>query len=194
MSATTCSARSSSTPTPRAAASAKSPRRTCSPPSAWTAPASARPLDENAEMPCGNAYSSIDDVFRFTEVLRGRGTAHGQRVLSPALFDYARKNHTGDLLNDAVVSETEARHLDSVPAKYTLLGGYTRGTGHHLTPIGQTASPDTFGAVGGASTGWIIDPQRDLTVIFLSAGFIEGLDHMIRLQRINDLALAAVED
>ncbi|WP_147280494.1 hypothetical protein [Marinitenerispora sediminis] len=40
-------------------------------------------LDENAELPSGNAYSTIDDVFRFTEVLRGRGTAHGRRSCLP---------------------------------------------------------------------------------------------------------------
>ncbi|GAA1176558.1 serine hydrolase domain-containing protein [Streptomyces hebeiensis] len=150
-------------------------------------------FDENAEVPSGNAYSTVDDVFRFTEVLRGRGTAHGQRVVSPALFDHARKNHTGGLVNEAVVPETEARGLDPVPAHFTLLGGYTRGTGHFLIPTGQTASPDSLAAVGGASTGWMIDPQRDLTVVFLSAGFIEGLDHFSRLQRINDLALAAID-
>ncbi|WP_437041704.1 hypothetical protein [Streptomyces sp. enrichment culture] len=37
----------------------------------------------------------------------------------------------------------------------------------------------------------MVDPQRDLTVVFLSAGFVEGRSHFSRLQRINDLALPA---
>ncbi|WP_285474893.1 serine hydrolase domain-containing protein [Actinoplanes sp. NBRC 101535] len=149
-------------------------------------------FDADAEVPSGNAYSTIDDVFRFTEALRSRGTANGYRLMSPALFDYARQNHTGELPNEAFNFEVQARNLDPLIANFTLLGGYVRGTGHSLTSAGYTASPETITAVGGASTGWMIDPQHDLTVIYLSAGFIEGLRHFERLQRINDLALAAV--
>ena len=150
-------------------------------------------LSGEAEMPSGNAYSTINDVFRFTEVFRQRGTAHGQRVLSPALFDYARQDHATGLTNDATASEVEERGLDDFPAHYTLLGGYVRGSGHILNAAGYTASPQSIAAVGGASTAWMIDPARDLTVVFLSAGFIEGLRHIERVQRINDLALAAVD-
>ena len=150
-------------------------------------------LDGEAEMPSGNAFSTINDVFRFTEVFRGRGTAHGQRVLSPALFDYARQDHAVGLINDATAFEVEERGLDDFPAHFTLLGGYVRGSGHILNATGHTASPQSIAAVGGASTAWMIDPERDLTVIFLSAGFIEGLRHIERVQRINDLALAAVD-
>lgn len=152
-----------------------------------------RGLDENSEIPSGNAYATIDDVFRFTELIRGRGTAFGRRILSPALFDYASGNHTDGMLNDAFIAEVEARGLDPVPANFTLLGGYVRGSGHVLNPAGHTASAGALTAVGGASTGWMIDPERDLTVVFLSAGFVEGLAHLERLQRLNDLALAAVD-
>lgn len=150
-------------------------------------------LTEDAEMPSGNAYSTIHDVFRFTEVFRGRGAAHGRRVLSPALFNYARRDHTTGLINDATAFEVEERGLDDFPAHFTLLGGYVRGMGHMLNPTGHTASPQSIAAVGGASTSWMIDLERDLTVVFLSAGFIEGLRHIQRVQRINDLALAAVD-
>jgi CubicO group peptidase (beta-lactamase class C family) len=149
-------------------------------------------IDSDAEMPSGAAFSTIEDVFRFTEVLRRRGTANGYRLFSPALFDYARRNHSGDLVNDAVISEVEARGFDPLPANFTLLGGYVRGTEHCLNSA-HTASPESLSAIGGASTSWLVDPERDLTVIFLSSGFVEGLDHFIRLQRINDLALAAVD-
>lgn len=151
-------------------------------------------MDENALLPSGNAYSTLDDVFRFTEVLRGRGTANGYRLLSPSLLEYARQNHTGELINEAVTSEVESKHLEPLRANFTLLGGYVRGIGHYITAAGQTASPDAIAAVGGASTSWMIDFQRDLTVIFLSAGFIEGLNHIVRVQHINDLSLAAIEN
>ena len=79
------------------------------------------------------------------------------------------------------------------PAHFSLLGSYVRGTGEFLTPAGLTASPTALAAMGGASTGWLIDTERDLTFIFLSAGFIEGLAHPRRLQRLADLAIAAVK-
>ncbi|CAL9331362.1 hypothetical protein SUDANB58_00076 [Streptomyces sp. enrichment culture] len=86
-------------------------------------------MDENAVVPSGNACATIDDVSRFTELFRGRGTCNGYRAISAVLFDCARQNHTGDFLHEAFGFEVEARGLDPVPARFTLLGGYVRGTG-----------------------------------------------------------------
>ena len=148
----------------------------------------------DAEFPAGNAFSTIDDVYRFTQLYRGRGTAGDLRYLSPALFDYADRNHTGELTNDGWIFETEARGMNPFPAHFCLLGGYVRGEGHVFTPAGLTASPRTIAVVGGGSTSFIVDPERDLTFVFLSAGFFTGLPHLQRVCRINDLALATVND
>ena len=78
------------------------------------------------------------------------------------------------------------------PANFSLLGGYVRGRGDYHTPAGRKASPSAMAAVGGGSTGWLVDTDRDLTFIFLSAGFVEGLKHPERLSRLSDLAIAAV--
>jgi len=67
-------------------------------------------------------------------------------------------------------------------------------SGLPLAFLGHTASSRAFGAVGGGSTLLLVDPDRDLTFVFLSAGFIDGLDHFARLQQLSDLALAAVVD
>jgi CubicO group peptidase (beta-lactamase class C family) len=150
-------------------------------------------MDEHAEFPAGGAYGTIDDVLRFTEVWRGRGTSGQTRILSPAMFDYAALDHTPGLDNEAWTFENGARGFDPLPARFNLLGGYTRGTGHITHAAGQTASPRSIALLGGGSTAWMIDPERDLTVILLTAGFVEGLDHLFRVQRINDLALAAVQ-
>ncbi len=72
--------------------------------------------------------------------------------MSSATFDYARRNHTGDRPNGFWDFDREARDIPFFPANFTLLGGYVRGEGHHITPFGFTASPATFGAVGGGST------------------------------------------
>lgn len=83
---------------------------------------------------------------------------------------------------------------ETFPAHFTLLGGYVRGGRDAITPLGQTATPSAIGAMGGGSTGWLIDTERDLTVIFLSTGMVDGTDHLVRLQRQADLAIAAVTE
>jgi CubicO group peptidase (beta-lactamase class C family) len=151
-------------------------------------------LDEHAEHPAGGAFGTVDDVFRFAETLRRRGSNGSHRLISPALFDYASQNHTGEMSNGAWDWYREAHGLPDFPANFSLLGGYVRGVGHHFNGAGYTASPRAFYAVGGGSTMWMVDPERDLTFIFLSAGFIEGLAHVDRLRRLGDLALAACTD
>lgn len=147
----------------------------------------------DAEMPSGGAHSSITDVFRFAETMRQRGSSNGYRLISSALFDYAAQNHTGDMVNGAWVSVCLAEGRPPFLGNFSLLGGYCRREGNYLTPLGYTASPRAIGALGGGSTVWMMDPERDLTVSFMSAGFIDGLQHADRCSRINDLALAACE-
>lgn len=148
---------------------------------------------DGAEIPAGSAFAPIDDVFRFTEVWRQRGVAKGHRLVSPALFDYARQNHTGEMSNGAWDFWREAQGMPDFPANFTLMGGYVRGQGHFMNGLGYTASPEAFCAIGGGSTLWMIDPVRDFTFIFLSAGFLDGLAHFARLRRLCDLALAACD-
>jgi CubicO group peptidase (beta-lactamase class C family) len=152
-------------------------------------------VDEDFELPAGMAFSTIADVFRFTEALRNRGTQPETkaRLLSPAMVDYAYRNHTGEMSNEFWDFNKQARDLEDFPANFTYGGGYIRGTGDHLSPLGRLASPASFGAVGSGSTMWMIDPARDLTFIFLSSGLLEGLNHFIRLERLADLALASVQ-
>ena len=175
------------------------------------------------ELPAGGAFAEIDDLLLFTEALIGR-SKNGFQLLSPKMFDLARQNHTGDLKLEAIpplerfamlrqalaTSQASLRlsprpepqkavprpseKFPDFPANFTLLGGYVRGTGEYLTPAGLTASPSALAAMGGASTGWLIDTERDLTFIFLSAGFVEGLAHPRRLSRLADLAIAAIRD
>lgn len=147
--------------------------------------------DESYEFAAGGVLSTTSDVFRFADALRrGGGDDHG-RILSRALTEYAAQNHTGDLQNEFWDFNKEAADLPDFPANFSLLGGYVRGAGHFFTPLGITASPRAFGAAGSGSTGWMVDPERDLTVVFLSSGLVEGLAHFERLQRIYDLALAS---
>lgn len=123
--------------------------------------------------------------------LRRGGTDGTYRLLSRTLFDYAVQNSTGKMSNGAWDFARVGAGLPDYPANFSLLGGYVRGTGHNISGAGFTASSGAFCAIGGGSTLWMVDPARDLTFVFLSAGFIEGLDHLQRLCRLSDLALAS---
>lgn len=65
----------------------------------------------DAEQPSGGAHVSADDVFRFADTMLQRGTNGDYRVISLALFDYAARNHTGDMLNAATEFAVEAEVL-----------------------------------------------------------------------------------
>lgn len=148
---------------------------------------------EGCQIPAGNAFCTIDDLYRFAENLRLNKRGQGVRILSPALADYATQNHCGDMDNLIFREECEKLHLPPLKARYGLHGGYVRGTGHLLNVAGYTASPNAFSGMGGGSTFYMVDPERELTVAFVSAGFIEGLPHLIRAAKLNDLALAACD-
>lgn len=83
------------------------------------------------------------------------------------------------------------RPLTTYAAK--VLGGYVRGEGGNICGSGFTSSPGTIYAVGGGTTMLMVDPERQLTFVFLSCSLVEGLTHFARLRRLSDLALAACE-
>jgi CubicO group peptidase (beta-lactamase class C family) len=177
-------------------------------------------LGADAEYPSAGAFAEIDDIFLFTEALVGR-SKNGFQVLSSAMFAQARQIHSGDLKLEAIPprerfavlrqmvasagifqflaaakaargGEAADDIVAAFPANFSLLGGYVRGRGDYHTPAGGKASPSAMAAVGGGSTGWLVDTDRDLTFIFLSAGLVEGLKHPERLSRLSDLAITAI--
>jgi CubicO group peptidase (beta-lactamase class C family) len=149
-------------------------------------------FDEFAERPGGTAFSTSYDLFRFAETLRCGGSSEFGSVLSRAMVDSAYRVHTGDLPNDFWHYNREDRAIPPFPANFTYGGGYGRGTHDGLTPLGRTASPASFGAVGSGSTMWVVDPEREMVAVFLSAGLLEGLHHFQGMQRFADVALAAI--
>lgn len=179
-------------------------------------------IDATSEFPAGAAFAQIDDVLLFTEALIGR-PANGVPILKDETFAAARQNFSGDLKLETIppvekfgmfrqmlssvgpfqllAAAKTARggaaadmKLPDFPANFTGLGGYVRGVGDFHSPAGRNATPTALAAVGGGSTGWMVDTERDLTFIFLSAGLIEGMAHPERLSRLADLVIAAVKD
>ena len=145
------------------------------------------------EMPGGGSLGTAHDLFRWTEALRCGGELDGVRVLSPAMLKLALTNQTGSEPNHIFDGMCQARGWEQFPANLGL-GFFLRGGGIFPMPFGVTASSDTYGGLGAGSTMFWVDPERDLAFICLTTGVLEDSRNFERMQRLSDLALAAVID
>ncbi|MEW6442794.1 MAG: serine hydrolase domain-containing protein [bacterium] len=145
---------------------------------------------EETEIPAGGAFSTVRDIYRFTEMLRHGGELDGVRVLSPSILRLALTNHTGLQPNDIFDCLREMHGWPEIPA-FLGLGFFLRGEGAFPTYLGQTTSPGTFAGLGAGSTMFWVDPERDLTFVCLTAGLPEEGASILRFQRLSDLVVAA---
>jgi len=145
---------------------------------------------EETEIPAGGVFSTVLDIYRFTEMLRRGGELDGVRVLSPSILRLATTNHTGTQPNDLFDCLREMHGWPEFPA-FLGLGFFMRGEGVFPTPLGLTTSPGTFAGLGAGSTMFWVDPERDLTFVCLTAGLPEEGASLLRFQRLSDLVVAA---
>lgn len=145
------------------------------------------------EVPSGSAYTTAYDWFRFAEACRQGGQLDGVRILSPAVLRFARTIATGDLTNSLW---DYAQNMRGWPAIRADLGPgfYVRGSGITPHAFGLLSSPETFGGIGTGSTCFWVDPVRQLTYVFLSAGLLEDSYSWERHQRYADLVQSSVVD
>lgn len=148
---------------------------------------------EDTELPAGGAVSTVLDIFRFTEMLRRGGTLDGVQILSPNMVQLATTIQTGDLTNLLFDYCREMYGWPEFPANLGL-SFFIRGEGIFPTFLGLTTSPGTYAGLGAGSTMFWIDPYRDLTFIFLSAGLLEEGHNLLRLQRLSDMVVASLMD
>jgi CubicO group peptidase (beta-lactamase class C family) len=145
-----------------------------------------------AEIPALGCITTSADLDRFATMLRNRGELDGARLLSPAMLDLATRNHTGRMPNEMLAFTMGTRSWQPFPA-WLGLGFFLRGEGVHPHPFGALASPRTFGGLGAGCNVFWIDPERDLTLVYLSTGLItDESRHIERLQRVSDLVLSAL--
>lgn len=147
--------------------------------------------DEEAEMPWVGAVASTPDLFRFAEMLRQGGELDGARILSPAIIELATRNWTGDKPNELYKAVANRAGWRPFPA-YMGLGFALRGTGIHHAIYGALCSPETFGNYGAGSALFWVDPVREVTFAFLSAGVMNQAENIVRFQRICDIVSSAV--
>ncbi len=147
--------------------------------------------DPEAEMPWVGAVCSVPDLHRFAEMLRLKGELDGHRVLSPAIVELAVRNHTGDKPNELYKAVVTRAGWRPYPA-YMGLGFAIRGEGVHHAIYGTLCSPETFGNYGAGSALFWVDPVREVTFAFLSAGVMGQAENIERFQRVCDIVTSAV--
>jgi CubicO group peptidase (beta-lactamase class C family) len=124
-------------------------------------------------------------------MLRRGGELDGVRILSPTTIELATTIHTGTMVNEFFATVMQEHGWAPGPANLGLDFGI-RGEGVSPSPMGLLTSPRTFSKFGLGGTGFWVDPERDVTFVFLSAGLLEEYNNRCRLQRLSDMAMAAV--
>jgi CubicO group peptidase (beta-lactamase class C family) len=148
-------------------------------------------ITEDAEIPWMGCVSTVHDLFRFAEMLRRGGELDGVRILSPASVKQATTIQTGVLANDYYALMMEKQGIKPPPANIGL-DFQIRGEGVGPNSMGNLTSPGTYGKFGLGGTGFWVDPERDVTFVFLRSGLLEHLNDTARYQRISDMAMAAI--
>jgi len=147
--------------------------------------------EEHAEMPWVGAVMSVPDLYRFAEMLRRGGELDGARILSPAIIELACRNWTGNEKPNELYATVAHRAGWRIYPAYMGLGFALRGPGMHHALYGTLASPETFGNYGAGSSLFWVDPARDMTFAFLSAGVMASDTNIERFQRLCDIAISA---
>ncbi|MEU6526558.1 serine hydrolase domain-containing protein [Streptomyces sp. NPDC046924] len=147
-------------------------------------------ITEDAEMPWVGSVSTARDVFTFAEMIRRRGLHDGQWVLAPSIVDQATTLQTGDMPNDLYAQMAAARGWE-IPRGNFGLGFSLSGTGTAPSFFGPFTSQRTHGNYGAGSSLFWVDPERDLTFVFLSAGVMEESENVARFQKLSTMAVAA---
>lgn len=147
-------------------------------------------ITEDAEMPWVGATSTADDIFSFAEMFRRRGEVNGEYLIAPAIIDQATTLQTGTMPNDLYSGIATARGWEA-PAGNFGLGFSLSGSDTAPNFFGPFTSPRTFGNYGAGSTLFWVDPERDLSFVFLSSGVIDEGDNVARFQKLSTMAVAA---
>jgi CubicO group peptidase (beta-lactamase class C family) len=146
---------------------------------------------EDAEIPWMGCVSTAYDLFRFAEMLRRGGELDGVRILSPASVKKATSIQTGTLVNDYYIQAFEEAGVEPPPANIGM-DFQIRGEGVSVNSMGNLTSPSTFGKFGLGGMGFWVDPERDVTFVFLRVGLMEHISDSANYQRLSDMAMSAV--
>ncbi|MDY7104150.1 MAG: serine hydrolase domain-containing protein [Actinomycetota bacterium] len=148
-------------------------------------------LAEGSEIPGGGFVTTVGDLHRFADMLRGGGERGGTRILSPVTVDLVQRPMSGAGSNSLLDYATEMRNWQPFPANVGI-GFFVRGEQLSPGPLPNLGSPATFGGWGAGTSCFWIDPVRDVCFSLITTGVMEDSDHVARVQKLSDMALAAL--
>ncbi len=140
-----------------------------------------RPEWRAAGAPGAGGYGTAAAIATFYQMIVGGGALNGVRLFSPRLIQYATRNHTGDRVDEGT----------GMPM-HRGIGPHVRGTTPGIRGLGAIASPTTFGHGGAASSYSWGDPESGLSFSYLANCRSEDPWHNQRLDRVSNLAHAAL--
>ncbi len=110
----------------------------------------------------GGLLSTVDDFFRFTELLRRGGELDGVRLLGRKTVEFMTANHLGGDMADMGQPTFGESRFEGV--------GFGFGVSVMLDPARANimGTPGEYAWGGAASTAFWIDPVEDMTVIFMT--------------------------
>jgi len=146
---------------------------------------------EDVEAPHVGCAATVGDLWRFAEMLRRGGELDGARILSPRIIELARKNWTGDLVNELYRAVAVRAGWETPPA-YIGLGFSLRGTKMVHNQVGTLTSPETFGNYGAGSSLYWVDPELDVSFACLTAGVMTQAANIERFQKMSDIVVSAM--
>lgn len=126
----------------------------------------------------GGLVSSVDDYWRFAQMLANGGSLDGQRIIGPKTLGFMRLNHLPD--NSDLPSLALAGSFSETPYDGS---GFGLGFSVKL----DVARSQTIGSVGEygwggmASTNFFVDPAEDLLMVFMTQ-LIPSSSYPIRQQ------------
>jgi CubicO group peptidase (beta-lactamase class C family) len=119
----------------------------------------------------------------FYQMMLGNGRLGNTRLFSPRLVAYVSRNHT---------EERPDMQMGGIPM-HRGLGPHVRGTSDRIRGLGGIAAPATFGHGGvGTSYSWA-DPSSGVSFTYLTNFIAPDPWHSARLDRISNLAHAAID-
>lgn len=151
-----------------------------------------RTANEATELPSGGAtFGTAQDILRMAEALRRGGELDGRRVLSPITIEAMTRNQTGLMPNSMMNSSRALHGMAPFPA-FLGLGFFLRGEGIFPSHIASLASAGSYGGWGLGSTGFWVDPQREVSFVALTSGVMERIRNLLRFQCLGDMVLSSI--
>ncbi|HYE92337.1 MAG TPA: serine hydrolase domain-containing protein [Terriglobales bacterium] len=135
-----------------------------------------------AGVPGGGGYATARAMAAFYQMLAQGGTLNGVRLLSPRTVQYVTRNFTDDR-PDMYMGMPMHRGI----------GPHSRGTTPNIRGLGALAHPGTFGHGGVGSSYCWADPDSGVSFAYLSNSRVPDPWHSVRLDRICNLAHAAID-